>query len=88
MNEIYGDRVTIVGIAGRDSSEAMQAFIDDLGVGDIDHIDDSEGAIWARFGVIGQPAWIFVNDDGAVGSHLGGLGTRNLTSVAEQLIAA
>ncbi len=43
----------------------MQDFIDDTGTSVISHIPDTEGEIWARFGVTQQHTYVFINDDGS-----------------------
>ncbi len=65
----------------------MQAFVDDLGVDGMVHIADLDGSIWSDFEVYGQPAWVFIDDDGRTDSFLGGLGLDGLTRAVESLIA-
>lgn len=60
MARQYSDRVRIVGVAGDDTVEAMQAFVDRHGVGSITQVVD-DGTVRQRFGVVGQPVWVFVD---------------------------
>lgn len=63
------DGVELLGVAGRsDSFDEMAEFLEWTGT-DTDvatHVVDSDATIWAGFGVLQQPAFIFINDDGAV----------------------
>ncbi len=65
----------------------MAAFIDEFGLGDIPHVADVDGAFWERFGVIAQPAWAFVDRDGAVTVQFGTLSGAELASRVEALAA-
>ena len=56
-------KVTFVGIAGRSDVGAMQGFVSRYGLG-FTNLNDSDGALWARFGVPWQPAYLFVKADG------------------------
>ena len=56
-------KVTFVGIAGRSDVGAMQGFVSRYGLG-FTILNDSDGALWARFGVPWQPAYLFVQADG------------------------
>ena len=48
---------------GNDSTENMQVFIDEFGLGFPQAVTE-DGSLWARFGVAYQPAWVFVDDSG------------------------
>lgn len=87
MQEAYGNRLTVVGVAGRDEIEAMQAFVDDLGVDGFPHLTDLDLEIWTRYGIGTQPAFVFIGDDGSVETVLGALGEDRLVSMVEDLIA-
>ncbi len=68
----------------------MSAFIERHGVGTFDHVVDPEGAdesIWERFGIVTQPAWIFVNDDGTSKTLVGPLGEDGLNREIDALAA-
>ena len=87
MQQIYGDDVVFVGIAGRGDLDEMVAFVDDGGVGGFDHVVDADGALWQAYGVATQPAWAFVDDGGSLTTALGGLGEEGLTERVEALLA-
>lgn len=68
----------IIGVPGRDELPAIQAFIDNLGVGGFDHVPDTDGSIWAEYGINSQPAFAFLGADGSVETHIGPLGVDGL----------
>jgi hypothetical protein len=78
--------VEIIGVGGRDSFGSMADFVDRHGLGDTRQIADVDGAVWGRFNIVGQPAWIFI--DGETGERetvLGALGGERLQAMAEAL---
>lgn len=68
----------------------MAAFVDRHGVGSFPHVVDPEGAsasVWARFGIVTQPAWVFVNDDGTTETLVGILGEDGLNAEIDDLLS-
>ncbi len=63
--------MSFIGVAAQDSESAMLAFVQDLGVGVFPNINDERGAIWARYGVGYQPAFVLVRADGTTESYAG-----------------
>ena len=62
-----GDEVTVVGVAGLSGSTSdMQQFIEDTDSGSIQHIADTDGAVFTRFEVAQQDTFAFVDANGAV----------------------
>lgn len=59
-------RVTFIGVAARDQVSSMQSFVDKYHLGGLTQLDDTDGAVWAKFGITRQPAWAFVGADGSV----------------------
>jgi hypothetical protein len=85
----YDGQVEVIGVAGRDSTEAMADFVARHELDGVPQIDDADGSIWARFGIAGQPAWVFI--DGETGQQerlLGALGPDGLTERIEELLAS
>ncbi|MGQ0465711.1 MAG: redoxin domain-containing protein [Sporichthyaceae bacterium] len=66
MASKFGDRINVVGIAGKGSVADMARFVSDTGVGGFRHAVDADGGLWSRFGVIGQPSFAFIGSDGKV----------------------
>ncbi|MDK3256730.1 TlpA family protein disulfide reductase [Blastococcus capsensis] len=81
----YAGRVEVLGVAGRGDLEAMRAFVDETGTGGFRHLVDEDGSLWQRFGVIAQPAFVFVAGDGTTESFLGSLGGDQLRAMVEEL---
>ena len=63
----------------------MRSFIDRHGLTGFDHLVDDDGALWARFGIVSQPAWVFVDDDGTSTTVQGSLGVDGLRAEIERL---
>lgn len=58
--------VAFVGVAGRDQIPAMRAFVDKYRLGGLTQLADTDGTIWAKFGVTHQPAYAFISSDGSI----------------------
>ncbi|BBX74325.1 protein disulfide oxidoreductase [Mycobacterium shinjukuense] len=56
--------VTFVGVAARSDIGAMQGFVSKYGL-NFTNLNDADGAIWARYNVPWQPAWVFYRADGS-----------------------
>ena len=67
-------------MAGRDSVGAMAGFVTRHGLDGIPHLVDGDGSLWARFEVLAQPAWVFVDDGGTVRRVQGSLDEDGLRS--------
>jgi thiol-disulfide isomerase/thioredoxin len=80
--------VTFVGVAALDQLPAMQKFVDQYPVKGFSHLADTDGAVWAKFGVTQQPAYAFVSADGNVDVVKGSLPeaalTERVTALANQ----
>lgn len=79
MVQQYEGDVEIIGVASRDQLSAMQDFVARHGLQDMVNIADVQGEVWRSFGIVAQPAWVFV--DGESGRRervLGALDTAGL----------
>lgn len=65
----------------------MAGFVDEFGVSGFDHVADMNGEIWAAFGVSAQPSYVFINDDGEISRHIGGMEPEDLAEELDRLIA-
>jgi hypothetical protein len=79
--------VRFVGVPGNDSVEAMQAFVDEYGLGFPQAVTE-DGSLWAGFGVAYQPAWVFVDDDGETTVVPDEIPRADLERTLDDLIAA
>jgi thiol-disulfide isomerase/thioredoxin len=57
-------KVTFVGIAARSDVGQMQGFVDKYNLR-FTNLNDSDGSLWARYGVPWQPAYVFYRADGS-----------------------
>jgi hypothetical protein len=60
----YEGKVSFIGMAGRDAVGPMRQFVARYQLGFFPHTADASGSLWARLGVSGQPAWIFIDRSG------------------------
>jgi hypothetical protein len=78
--------VEVLGVAGRDDIDAFRAFVEEHGLDGVTHIADLDGAIWQRFEVPAQPAWVFIEGaSGAVDRHFGALDPDELAQRLQAL---
>lgn len=74
---LLDDEQAVIGIAGRDDIDQMQAFVERHGLTDMVHIADVSGEVWEHFEVFAQPTWAFVDGDtGTVTTRFGALGEQ------------
>ncbi len=83
----YAGQVEVIGVAGRGDVESMRSFVADTGTGSLVHLVDQEGAVWNRFGVVSQPAFVFVDRSGATETFAGSLDAAQLRAVVDELAA-
>ncbi len=82
--QLLDEDQAVVGVAGRDSLEEMQAFTDRHELDGVVNIADVDGSVWERFDVFGQPTWAYVDGDtGQVTVRFGGLGQEGVLSAFE-----
>jgi len=79
--------VEFIGVPGNDSTENMQAFVDEYGLGFQQAVTE-DGSLWARFGVAYQPAWVFVDDSGETTVVPYELEQADLERTLDELIAS
>lgn len=82
----FAGQVNILGIGGSGQFNSMQDFVNQTGADNFTHVADESGAIWAGFGVTGQPAFALIDDDGTVELVFGRQGAQSLTAAAERLL--
>lgn len=83
----FDGRVRFLGVPGRGDVAEMRAFVTETGTGGLTHLVDADGSLWARFGVVVQPAFAFVGGDGTVQTHTGGLAADELRRRTAALLA-
>ncbi|OBJ87420.1 thiol:disulfide interchange protein [Mycobacterium gordonae] len=58
--------VTFVGVAGLDEVTAMREFVERYPSKGLTQLADTDGSVWAKFGVTQQPAFAFIRPDGSI----------------------
>ncbi|WP_204080208.1 protein disulfide oxidoreductase [Mycobacterium riyadhense] len=80
--------VTFVGVAGLDQVPAMREFVDRYPVKTFTQLADTDGAVWAKFGVTQQPAYAFIRPHGRIDVVAGRMPeaelTRRVTALTNQ----
>ena len=74
-----------IGVSWKDEPDTMRDFVDQYGLGAFPHLED-DGTVFAEFGMVSQPGWAFINDDGTTTTTLGALGPEGLAQELEALI--
>ena len=85
MAQQYGDDVTFIGIAGDDPLDDKLDFVERYALSSMVTIHDPDGSIWNRFGVPGQPSWVFVDDRGEAVRYIGSLTESELSAEIERI---
>jgi peroxiredoxin len=78
--------IAFLGLAGRDDVGPMQEFVDRYEI-EFPTLVDSDGALWRRFGVAGQPAWVFFDGTGGAWRVLGAPNESELLRILDELVA-
>jgi thiol-disulfide isomerase/thioredoxin len=66
MQQTYGDKLGVLGIAGMGSNAEMHEFVSDLDIPDVRALDDEAGVVWRKFGITQQSTYVLVNRSGTV----------------------
>ncbi len=82
--ELSGE-AEIIGVGALGPVDDMNQFVADAELGQLRHISDEEAAVWAKFGVAGQPAFAFISADGAVQIVPGSLNAEQIVEKARAL---
>ena len=80
--------VTLYGLPGNSDLASSQEFVENYGLGDIEHIFSEDGSLWANFGVSYQPALVLIDDDGSIEVLPGATGEAGIVKVAQDLAAS
>ena len=69
--EQYRGKVNFVGIGALGNQAEMQEFVTHTGTSLFTNLNDADGKLWNRFGVVIQPTLIFVDAKGKITSKVG-----------------
>lgn len=83
----YQGRVRFLGVPGRGDVAEMRDFVKDTGTGGVTHVVDTDGALWQRFGIVGQPAFADIARDGTVTVSRSSRDADELRQAADALLA-
>ncbi|GAA2379079.1 hypothetical protein GCM10010404_39280 [Nonomuraea africana] len=81
----YQCEVAVIGVAGRGPVADMRQFVEQTGLRHLPHAVDTDGAVWATFGVTSQPAFAFLDRRGSAEVFTGSLPPDDLSSRMEAL---
>lgn len=77
----------VIGVSGQDDLSEMEKFVNDYEMAGFEHIADVSNGLWQAFDVSAQPSFIFINDDGAITRHIGGLSREQIAEQLDILVA-
>jgi thiol-disulfide isomerase/thioredoxin len=86
VQDEYGEKLNILGIAGMGGNAEMHEFVDDLDVGSVRNLDDEAGTVWKKFGITEQSTYVLIDRAGTVVST-GYLDDLQLTTKVKSLVA-
>jgi thiol-disulfide isomerase/thioredoxin len=66
MQDEFGTKVNLLGVAGLGDAKEMKEFVADGQVGDVTHLNDQAGAVWKKFKISEQSTYVFLDRDGKV----------------------
>lgn len=66
MQDEFGAKVNLLGVAGLGDAGEMKDFVADGQVGDVTHLNDQAGAVWKKFKITEQSTYVFLDRDGKV----------------------
>ena len=75
-----------IGVSGQDTVDEMAVFVDEYGLDGFEHVADLNGQLWAVFGVTAQPSYVFINDNGEVRRHVGGMQPEELIEELDHMM--
>jgi len=79
----------VLGVGSRDESAALEGFVTRFDVDGFEHLADLEGEVWEQFGVVSQPGFVFIGDDGNVSpAVVGALGVERLRERLTELVSS
>jgi thiol-disulfide isomerase/thioredoxin len=80
----HAGELNVIGVGSLDSAEAIEGFADD--VDGITHLEDTEGALWKRFGVTEQSSFVLLDSAGTVVFEAGYGGSEELGARVEDVL--
>jgi len=78
--EEYKDEVHVFTIVKSESKRAVERFVENKGFGDKTYLFDFDLHVSQRYGIIGQPETVIIDDSGIVVDHIVGSVTRDVVA--------
>lgn len=72
-------------MSGQDDRAEMERFVAEKGVTEFEHIADVTNVIWRAFTITAQPSYVFIDDNGEVRRHVGGLTAERIEEELKRL---
>lgn len=67
----YAGKINFVGIGANGTTDEMKEFVSLQNFANVTHLNDANGKLWNRFGVVIQPTLVFVDKNGKIETHVG-----------------
>lgn len=80
-----GTDVEIIGVGALGPKFDVDAFVEFNELGGVRHLFDEEADVWAKFGVLAQPAFAFINSDGTFSIAPGIMNAEQIVERAREL---
>jgi thiol-disulfide isomerase/thioredoxin len=82
--EQYDGRLAVVGVGSLDSADAIADFAAE--VSGVTHLEDSEGALYRKFGIAEQSSFVLLGEDGEVAYRVGYGGSDDLEAEVADVV--
>lgn len=82
--ETFGDRVRLIGVAGKSDQPAMRDFVSDYNLEGITHLAGDSDPLWSRFRITYQDQYVVIDRTGKI-VHTGELSEQELTDRLTEL---
>jgi thioredoxin-related protein len=77
--------IEFLGVAWRDSEDAMADFVDEFALDSFEHVNDADERLFAHFGIPYQPAWVFIDSTGKTSTVNGAIPEAELKAILDDL---
>jgi thiol-disulfide isomerase/thioredoxin len=84
--DTFGDRVNLVGVAGKSDTGSMRDFISDYDLSGITHLAGKNDPLWTKYGITHQHQYVVIDEAGKI-VHTGELSEQELTDQLTELAA-
>ncbi len=82
----FKGKVIIIGVPGRAPVNDMKQFVKETKTSNFVHLPDTDGTIWTRFQIPGNPSFIFLTSKGIATRQIGAISKSDLFKRTRQLL--